>query len=137
MLDIQRIRQDTESVKRGLATTGTDPSIIDQILLLDTKRRSLQQQGDDLRAQLNVQSKNIGKEKDPEKRQQLINGVSSLKNELKELGQTVPSVEDELFSITVVVSIVVVSVVVEDGLRLTTLTDTISLFQYSCPLSSW
>jgi seryl-tRNA synthetase len=95
MLDIQRIRQETEAVKKGLALTGTDTAIIDEILNLDARRRSLQQEGDELRAQMNVQSKNIGQEKDPEKRQALIAAVGSLKSKLKEMANEAPGVERE------------------------------------------
>ncbi|MBN2525021.1 MAG: serine--tRNA ligase [Deltaproteobacteria bacterium] len=94
MLDIQRIRQDTDAVKKGLALTGTDSAIIDQILALDAQRRSLQQEGDELRAQLNNQSKNIGREKDADKRQALISAVGTLKDKLRELSSEVPKVEN-------------------------------------------
>ncbi|MBN2341767.1 MAG: serine--tRNA ligase [Deltaproteobacteria bacterium] len=96
MLDIQRIRQETDAVKKGLELAGTNSAIVDQILELDLKRRTLQQKGDDMRAQLNVSSKNIGRENDPNKRQELIAAVSSLKGDLKALGNEVPEVEQEL-----------------------------------------
>ena len=90
MLDIQLIRNDTEAVKRGLETTGQDPSIIDEVLSLDAKRRSLQQEGDTLRAKLNAASKEIGKEKDPIRRADLIAGVQEIKNQIKNNAQEVP-----------------------------------------------
>lgn len=96
MLDIQRIRQETDAVKKGLALTGTDTSIIDRIVELDLKRRALQQDGDEMRAKLNVESKGIGQEKDPEKRQELITAVSVLKKELKNLSNSMPKLEQEL-----------------------------------------
>lgn len=96
MLDIQRIRKETEAVKAGLQNAGADPSIIDQILELDAKRRNLQQDGDKLRAQMNAASKNIGKEKDPEKRQELIQAVSKVKQQIKDTAKEVPLVEQAL-----------------------------------------
>ena len=96
MLDIQRIRQETDAVKSGLELTGTDPSVIDEILALDAQRRKLQQDGDELRAQMNAQSKNIGQEKDPEKRQGLIQAVGSLKGKIKEMAAEAPKVEQAL-----------------------------------------
>jgi seryl-tRNA synthetase len=96
MLDIQRIRKETEAVKSGLSTTGTDPDIINQILKLDAKRRQLQQKGDLLRAKMNSESKNIGKEKDAQKRKELIAGVSKIKQQIKENEALVPGVESEL-----------------------------------------
>ncbi len=93
MLDIQRIRQDTESVKSGLRLTGTDPAVVDEILALDEQRRSLQTEGDELRARMNADARAIGQEKDPEKRQTLIGAMGELKNRIKELTAAVPQVE--------------------------------------------
>jgi seryl-tRNA synthetase len=96
MLDIQRIRHDTDAVKRGLESTGQSGAIIDEVLGLDAERRSLQQEGDGLRAKLNAASKDIGKEKDPERRAALIAGVSEIKKEIKENAARVPEVEKAL-----------------------------------------
>lgn len=96
MLDIQRIRHETESVKKGLQLTGTDPTIIDEVLRLDTQRKTMQQEGDDLRAKMNIESKAIGQQKDQDKRQVLIQAVSSLKSKIKKMASEVPVVEQKL-----------------------------------------
>ncbi|NLN61963.1 MAG: serine--tRNA ligase [Myxococcales bacterium] len=96
MLDIQRIRKETDSVKRGLESTGADAAIIDQILELDTQRRHLQQEGDTLRAQLNAASRDIGREKDPDARKALIDAVSSVKKQIKDNENRVPEIEEAL-----------------------------------------
>jgi seryl-tRNA synthetase len=96
MLDIQLIRQSADAVKSGLKKVAQDPVVIDQVLDLDGRRRELQKAGDALRAQLNAQSKAIGQEKDPEKRQALISAVSEIKNQIKENGAAVPKIEQEL-----------------------------------------
>ncbi len=93
MLDIQRIRNDTEAVKQGLSNAGTDPSVIDKLLELDEKRRTLQQDGDALRAQLNSLSKKIGCEKDPDQRAELIASVGALKEQMKKSSAQTPEVE--------------------------------------------
>ncbi len=96
MLDIQRIRNETDAVKRGLETTGADPSLIDRVLDLDARRRDLQKRGDTLRAELNAKSKSIGREKDPEKRAELIEEVGKVKTELKQTSSVAPQVEQDL-----------------------------------------
>jgi len=95
MLDIQLIRNNTDAVKRGIESTGTNSIVIDKIVELDAKRRSLQQEGDVLRAKLNSSSKQIGKEKDKDKRAELIKGVSETKKQVKENAALVPEVEQE------------------------------------------
>ena len=93
MLDIQLIREQTEYVKNGLKLTGTDPSIIDDMLDADSQRRALQTEGDELRSKMNAESKAIGKEKDSEKRQDLIKGMGDLKNKIKNASAKVPEIE--------------------------------------------
>ncbi|MDD5307554.1 MAG: serine--tRNA ligase [Deltaproteobacteria bacterium] len=99
MLDIQRIRNETDAVKRGLATTGADPAVIDAVLELDAVRRELQREGDALRGELNARSKQIGCEKDKERRAALIADVGDLKRRIKENEARVPDVERELDTI--------------------------------------
>ncbi len=93
MLDIQRIRSDTDAVKRGLASTGADPTLIDRVLEIDAERRALKRQGDDHRAELNAKSKEIGREKDPGLKQQLISHVAEIKAKIKSLATRVTDVE--------------------------------------------
>ena len=97
MLDIKRIRNDTEAVRQGLANTGADAAIIDKILDLDEQRRVLQKEGDRLRAEMNALSKNIGQEKNPDHKKELISGVGDLKKQIKQNESEVPNVEN-LFS---------------------------------------
>jgi seryl-tRNA synthetase len=96
MLDIQRIRTETEAVKRGLATVGVAEAIVDEVLSLDGRRRDLQREGDALRAELNAKSKEIGRERDPQKRKDLIDAVAAVKRGIKDNEAAVPQVEKEL-----------------------------------------
>jgi seryl-tRNA synthetase len=96
MLDIQRIRNETEAVRRGLDDVGADLALIDEVLRLDERRRELQRDGDRLRAELNARSKEIGREKDPARRERLIETVSEVKRTLKESQAARPQIESEL-----------------------------------------
>jgi len=90
MLDIQRIRSETDAVKRGLATVGVPPAVIDEVVALDEKRRDLQREGDALRAELNSKSKEIGRERDPQKKKDLIDAVAAVKRGIKGNEAVVP-----------------------------------------------
>jgi len=61
MLEIAYIRQNTEEVVKRLAVKNFDAKpVVDEILALDEKRRSTQTKLDDILAQLNKSSKEIG-----------------------------------------------------------------------------
>jgi len=96
MLDIQRIRSEPEAIRRGLADVGSDPSVVDRVLELDALRRECQREGDRLRAELNAASKEIGREREPARRQEMIDAVAGVKRALKENEARAPDIEKEL-----------------------------------------
>jgi seryl-tRNA synthetase len=53
MLDIKYIRENAEAVQQNAKNKGYDVSI-DELLRIDTERRTLQQQADDLREKRNT-----------------------------------------------------------------------------------
>ena len=62
MLDIRRLRAETESVKRALARRGADGLVeaLDEVLGVDELRRSMLAEVNELKAQRNEVSKKIG-----------------------------------------------------------------------------
>lgn len=60
MLDLRRIRSDPDAVKAALARRGDDGSSVDEVVRLDTERRALAGERDDLRARVNAISKEVG-----------------------------------------------------------------------------
>ena len=60
MLDIRRIRAETEAVKAALARRGPDPSAIDTIAALDRDQRALAEQRDRVRNEIASLSKQVG-----------------------------------------------------------------------------
>lgn len=62
MLDINLIRTNPELVKENIKKKFQDKklALVDEVLLLDKKKRELQQEGDNLRAQRNSLAKQIG-----------------------------------------------------------------------------
>ena len=61
MLDIALIREKPEYVREAIRKTGDDPSQVDAILALDVRRRELLTEVEELRAERNRVSKEIGK----------------------------------------------------------------------------
>jgi seryl-tRNA synthetase len=92
MLDIQIFRDNPQLVRQSLIRRHQEPSAVDEVIELDEKRRSLLQQVESLRAEKNQASKEIGKTKDPDERQEKIAAMQALGDqqdileaELKEL----------------------------------------------------
>ena len=67
MLDIKLIRERPDFVKAELAKRGVEPAEVDRLLEADQKRRKLQAEVDQLRADRKRRSREVGK-LPPEKR---------------------------------------------------------------------
>src|ERR1700722_16454053 len=61
MLDIKLIRERPDLVKGELAKRGVDPTEVDRLLEADQKRRKLQAEVDQLRADRKRRSREVGK----------------------------------------------------------------------------
>ena len=94
MLDIKRIREDPDPFRAALARRNLADAV-DRLLEADERRRSLTARVEELRAEQNRASKAIGAAKGDEK-QTLIDEVSKVSAELKELEPKLTEAEDEL-----------------------------------------
>lgn len=92
MLDINLFREQPDRVREALRKRQMDPAPVDQVIELDDKRRMLIQEVEDLRAERNVVSKEIGKMKDESDRQAKI-------NEMRRVGERIESLDTELAQI--------------------------------------
>lgn len=61
MLDIKKIRENTDEIRAGLVKRDADVSLIDDVLALDTARREILGCTEALKSQRNATSKTIGK----------------------------------------------------------------------------
>jgi seryl-tRNA synthetase len=95
MLDIKLIREQTNYVKTGIARRGDDPTIIDQILALDMRRRELLNQVETLKATRNAVSKEISKMKDAAARDAKITEMRGVGDQIAALDRQVAEVERE------------------------------------------
>ena len=88
MLDLNYIREHTDDVREGLRKLHLDAPI-DEILAADVERRQLLQDTEALRARRNEVSKQIGRMRDGEGRQELI-------DEMRQVGENIKSCEEKL-----------------------------------------
>ncbi|MBN1876842.1 MAG: serine--tRNA ligase [Anaerolineae bacterium] len=93
MLDIELIRDDPELIRAGLRKRNDDPGIVDEVLALDAKWRDLLHEVEELRAERNRVSKEIGRMKNPEERQVRIAEMRQVGDRLSELEQALREVE--------------------------------------------
>ncbi len=99
MLDINLIREKPELVRTALANRQMDAAEVDLVLSLDTDRRNLLVKAESLKAQRNKVSKEISQTKDPAERQQKIESMRQVGDEIAQLDETVRVVEEKLQSI--------------------------------------
>ena len=89
MLDINLIREEPQLVKDALAKRQMSPSPVDKILALDEERRGLIVEVEEMRSERNAVSKEIGRMKDKQARQEKIDAM-------RELGEKIDSVDADL-----------------------------------------
>ena len=101
MLDMKFVREYAEEVKENIKKKFQDHKLpfVDEVIALDKKNRSLKQRGDDLRAQRNSMSKQIGglmKEGKREEAEQMKKAVSAMAEEMKQIEETEAEVSKKL-----------------------------------------
>lgn len=96
MLDINLIREKPDVVRKSLADRQMDPAPVDRVLALDEQRRTLIQKVEELRAERNTVSKEIGRMKDPEERQAKIEAMRQVSDRISELDEELRRVEGEM-----------------------------------------
>jgi seryl-tRNA synthetase len=89
MLDIAFIREQPQKVKAGLESLGADPTVVDEIVALDVRRRELLTEVEELRAERNRVSKQIGRLRDQAEREPLIAAM-------REVGDRIGGLEEQL-----------------------------------------
>jgi seryl-tRNA synthetase len=95
MLDLRFIRENPDLVKEALVKLNTTAPI-DEILSLDEQRRGLLSEVEALKARRNAVSKEIGKMKDGDRRQALIEEMRKVGERIKGLDDQVRQVEEPL-----------------------------------------
>ena len=88
MLDIRLIRENPDSIKQRLASVGFEPEGVDRILECDARRRQMQHQLDEKRAERTRESRELGKVSPAER--------ETRRAEMRELGERISAGEREL-----------------------------------------
>ena len=94
MIDPKRIRADKDYITKNLARRGVKFNL-DKLTELDTQRRQLQSKLDNLRAEKNKASKEIGLAKSK------IDSISELKSTVRKLNEGLKNKENELNKIII------------------------------------
>lgn len=97
MLDINLIRTNPAVVRKSLELRNMDTAVVDEIIKVDEERRAVIGEVEALKAERNTVSKEIGKQKDPEKRQAKIAAMKTVSDRIKELDSQVRTVDEKLY----------------------------------------
>jgi len=103
MLDINLIREQPDLVRKALHDRQIDPALVDLILALDGKRRSILTETETLKAERNAASKEISQIKDASARQSRIETMRAVGDKIAALDERVRQVEAELQAATSVI----------------------------------
>ncbi|WP_027399422.1 serine--tRNA ligase [Anaerovorax odorimutans] len=97
MLDIKRIREDFENVKKAVESRGQGDFGIDKVIELDEKRRAILAKVEQMKNKQNLDSKQIPKlKKEGKDTTELMAEMKRLSDEIKSLDAELSEVEDEL-----------------------------------------
>jgi seryl-tRNA synthetase len=99
MLDIQLFRDDPDQIKQGLIKRHEDPALVNQVVDLDKKRRTVLQEVEQLRAERNKESKAIGKLTDQDERQARIDAMGKLGEQLDRFETELKDIEPALLDL--------------------------------------
>jgi seryl-tRNA synthetase len=91
MIDVRRLRDDLAGVKAALARRRIDTSDVDRAADLDERRRRLGSRRDELRARVNILSKEVGEAR----RQREAERADALSQESKAIGQELDLIDAE------------------------------------------
>ncbi len=102
MLSLQFIREHPDVVRKSLADRQTPPpgessqGLLDEIISLDERQRTLLLETESLRAEQNAAGKKIGAAKDPDERQQMIDEMKGVATRLDALTPELREIDERL-----------------------------------------
>jgi len=96
MIDINMLREQPDLVRKSLANRQMETGVVDQVLALDEQRRKLILEVEDLKAERNLVSKEIGRMKDATEREAKIQAMRAVGDRIAALDENLRSIENEL-----------------------------------------
>src|SRR6056297_73355 len=98
MLDVKELRQNTETIKKAMASRNEDSCQIDKIIEWDEKRREIIQKADLLKAKRNQLSKAVAKLKSTGKKEEAAKNIEESKdigNQIKEYDEQLREIQEK------------------------------------------
>ena len=92
MISLQLIREDPDAVKRAIARKGEPPDAVDRLLASDARRRQLEAEANDLRAERNAGNRQLGELMRNGQREE----ADELKSRMASLSQRIDAMTEEL-----------------------------------------
>ncbi|MFB6345279.1 MAG: serine--tRNA ligase [bacterium] len=95
----QNLREDAEAIRSSLKKRGQDPSLLDEALEIDRKRREIIEEVESLQHEQNEASEKIGqfkREGQDEKAEAMIEKTSELKKEIEDLNERRNELDESL-----------------------------------------
>ncbi len=96
MLDLRQIREQPDTIREGLRRLFEPTEVVDELLGLDERRRALLTEVEELRAERNRGSKEIGRTKDAAERQAKIEAMRAVNEHIPALETELGTVEARL-----------------------------------------
>ncbi len=96
MLDIRLIRENPDVVRQALEKRQADASVVDALIVLDERRRTILAEVEELKAERNTVSKEIGRMKDATERQAKIEAMRAVGDKIAVLDNELRDVETDL-----------------------------------------
>ena len=96
MLDINLLRENPEIVRDALSRRNMETTIVDELSILDQDRRTLLKEVEDLKAERNRVSKEIGLSKDSSEREKKIIAMREVGDKITLLDDKVRLVDEKL-----------------------------------------
>ncbi len=117
MLDIRRLRQETDAVRAALARRDPElPAAVDRVLERDTERREALTRVNDLKARRNEASKRVGELKRAgENADELIASTKALGEEISALDEVVRVADEEIAELLLIIPNTPLDAVPEGG----------------------
>ena len=102
MIDIKFLRENPEVVKENIRKKFQDEKLplVDEVIELDAQSRTAQKEADDLRANRNKISKEIGKLMGQGKKEDAMAMKEQVNADAKRLSELIPCVEELKFTVT-------------------------------------
>ena len=95
MIDIRLVREEPQTVREGMQKRNLDPSAVDELLAIDEERRQKLQEVETLKAERNIVSKEIGKLKDKNERNEKIAAMKVVSDSITSLDETIRGIEEK------------------------------------------